>query len=255
MPSAPEKDLFSHLSNFTLPISTRARQHLTKVYSTLLLTITCAALGSFFHLHYHIGGTLTHLLSFILLMSIGATSVAHPSPSSSQYIKGLPNSLLLLAAYGFCQGASLGPLIEMAVYIDPSLIITAFVLTANIFFCFTLTSLFIPRRSLMALASLLSSSLTFLVCLSLLSIFFPTVWAYKVQLYLGLVTFCGYIIVDTQSIIDGAEKGGADYVKDGLRLFTNVVAIFVRLLIVLMEQAAKGERDGDRKKRGATVRR
>ena len=253
MPAAPEKDLLYHLSNLTLPISPRARAHLTKVYSTLALTIAFAAVGCLAHLRYHVGGTLTHVLSFVLIMAISATSMSSSQPSASSWVKGVPNALLLLCALGFCQGASLGPLVQMAVYVDPSLVLTAFVLTANVFVCFSLTALFIPRRSQLALASVLSSSLSFLLCLSLLSLVFPTVWAYKVQLYLGLLVFCGYIIIDTQAILDAAESGRADYIRDALKLCMDVVAVFVRLLVILIENAAKKD-EGERRKR-TTVRR
>jgi len=247
-----DKDLWSSLSSFTLPVSTRARRHLVNVYSTLLLTVAFAAVGSIAHLRYHIGGLLTHLASFVLVLAIAAaTSSSSPSSPSSSWIKGVPNSLVLLCAFGFVQGASIGPLIEMAVYVDPTLLVTAFVLTANVFLCFTLTALYVPKRTTMALASILSSTLSFLFILSLLSLVFPTVWAYKLQLYLGLALFSGYIVLDTNTIIDGAERGGADAVRDAMRLFTNLVAVFVRILIILMQNSKKDE--GDRRRK--TVRR
>jgi len=245
--SPPEKDFFSTLSSFTLPISTRARSHLVKVYSTLFLTLAFAALGSIAHLQYGIGGSLTHIASFILIIAITAAT-NQPFPSSSSWIKGVPNALVLLCAFGFTQGASIGPLVQLAMYVDPSLLVTAFVLTANIFLCFTLTALFIPKRSTLALASVLSSSLSFLCILSLLSLFYPTLWAYKLHLYLGLLVFSLYIVVDTNAVIDGAERGDADSVRDALKMFTNVVAVFVRILIVLMENSRR-EGDGDRRRK------
>ena len=254
MSATPEKDWVYYMSSFTLPISLQARRHLTKVYSTLFLTVALTALGSLIHLRYHMGGMLTQLLSLGLLAAIGASSFSQSSQtsssSSSSVIRGVPNSLLLLCAYGFCQGLSIGPIIETAVFIDPSLVFTAFALTANVFLCFSLTSLFIPRRSHLALASVLSSSLSFLCCLGLLSLFFPTVLAYKLQLYLGLLVFCGYIIADTQVIIDDAESAHkqADYVQDALKLFINLVAVFVRLLIILIQNAANKDREEGRKR-------
>jgi len=256
--AAPEKDLLPSLANFTLPISDRARRHLVRVYRLLAITIACAAVGCLTHLRYQIGGGLTQLASIGLAIAIAATSFSD-APASSSWLKGIENSHVLLAAFGFCQGASIGPLVQVALYIDPSLILTALLLTANTFVCFSLTSMFIPRRSLMALAGFLSSSLTFLFWLSLLSMFFPTVWAFKLQLYLGLAVFCGYIVVDTQQIIDRAEQsyGRAPSVThDAMRLFTNLIAIFVRILIILIQNSAKkeGEKNENRRK-GNTVRR
>jgi len=249
-----EKDWITSLRSFTLPVSTRARRHLVNVYSTLLLTVACAAVGSMAHLRYHIGGMVTHLASVLLALAITvmtSSSSPYQQPSSSSWIKGVPNSLLMLCALGFVQGASIGPLIEMAVYLDSSLIVTAFVLTANVFLCFTLTALYVPKRTVMALSSILSQTLTFLVWVSLLSLFFPTVWGYSLQLYVGLLLFSGYVLVDTNTIIDAAERGDADAVRDAMRLFTNLVAIFVRILIILMQNSKKD--DGDRRRK--TVRR
>ena len=249
--SPPEKDFFSSLSGFTLPVSLRARQHLVKVYSTLFVTVACAAVGCLAHLRFGIGGALTHIASVLLLIALAAATHGG-SPSPSTWLKGVQNSQLLLCAFGFTQGASIGPLVQLALYLDPALLLTAFVLTANIFLCFSLTALYVPKRSTLALAAILSSSLSFLCVLSLLSLFWPTVWAFKLQLYLGLLVFCGLIIVDTNSIIDSAERGEADCVRDALRLFTNVVAIFVRVLIILMENSRREDNNDRRRK---TVRR
>jgi FtsH-binding integral membrane protein len=247
--SAPQKDLFHHLTNFTLPISPKARRHLTHVYATLFLTVAFTALGSLLHLRYHAGGLFTHFASMGLLVAIAATA-SSPGSSPSAWVKGVPNALWLLCAYGVCQGLSIGPLIETAVYVDPSLLVTAFVLTANIFLCFSLTSLYIPRRSHLALAGVLSTSISFLLCLSLLSLFFPTVWAFKVQLWLGLLVFCGYIIVDTQAIIDNAEtSSNPNFITDALKMFTNLLAVFVRLVIILLQNAAKGKEEDNNRRR------
>ena len=256
--AVPEKDLLSSLANFTLPISDRARRHLVRVYRLLAVTIACAALGCLAHLRYGIGGGLTHLASIGLAVAIAASSFSDAPPSST-WLKGVENSHVLLAAFGFFQGASIGPLVQLALYVDPSLILTALLLTANTFVCFSLTSMFVPRRSLMALAGFLSSSLTFLFWLSLLSLFFPTVWAFKLQLYLGLAVFCGYVVVDTQQIIDRADNSygrSPSVTQDAMRLFTNLIAIFVRILIILLENSGKKDNNkNDNRRKSNTVRR
>ena len=255
--AAPEKELFSSLSNFTLPISDRARRHLVRVYRLLAVTIACAAVGCLAHLRYQIGGSLTHLISLGLSIAIAATSFSDAPPTST-WLKGVENSHVLLAAFGFCTGASIGPLVQLALFVDESLILTALLLTANTFVCFSLTSLFVPRRSLMALAGFLSSSLTFLFWLSLLSMVWPTLWAFQLQLYLGLAVFCAYVVVDTQQIIDRADQsyGRAPSVtQDAMKLFTNLVAIFVRILIILIQNSGKQQQDKNDKRKTNTVRR
>lgn len=71
--------------------------------------------------------------------------------------------LAIMGAFGFFQGASLGPLIQATVQIDPSIIMTAFLGTTCCFVCFTVTSLLANRRQILLLGGVLSSAFS-VVC-------------------------------------------------------------------------------------------
>ena len=54
------------------------------------------------------------------------------------------------------------------------------------------------------------------------------------QLYGGLLVFVGYILFDTQMIVEQASQGNMDYIRHALDLFVDFVAILIRLLVILV---------------------
>ena len=59
------------------------------------------------------------------------------------------------------------------------------------------------------------------------------------QLYFGLLVFVGYIVFDTQEIIEKAHFGDGDYVKHAWTLFMDFFGVFVRILIIMVYCAAE----------------
>lgn len=47
------------------------------------------------------------------------------------------------------------------------------------------------------------------------------------------------MVVDTQEIIEKAHLGDMDYVKHALSLFTDFIAVFVRILIIMVSCVSK----------------
>jgi len=90
---------------------------------------------------------------------------------------------------------------------------------------------------------------------------------------LGLVTFCAYVLFDTQMIIEKSSNGYQDFVLHALDLFLgkennfeyyvayiilttyanfimlDFVSIFVRILIILMRNAEKNNKKKERESR------
>ncbi|RID60410.1 hypothetical protein BRARA_F03568, partial [Brassica rapa] len=66
------------------------------------------------------------------------------------------------------------------------------------------------------------------------SIFGGSASIFKFELYFGLLIFVGYMVADTQEIIEKAHLGDMDYEKHSLTLFTDFVAVFIRILIIMV---------------------
>ncbi|KHN09861.1 Bax inhibitor 1 [Glycine soja] len=202
---------YDTLKNFR-EISPLVQNHIKLVYFTLCCAVVAAAVGAFLHVLWNIGGFLTTL----------------------------QKRLSLLMASALFQGASIGPLIGLAFAIDPGLIIGAFVATSLAFACFSAVALVARRREYLYLGGLLSSWLSILMWLhSDSSLFGGSIALFKFELYFGLLVFVGYVIVDTQVIIERAHFGDLDYVKHALTLFTDLAAIFVRILNIMLNNSSK----------------
>lgn len=196
-----------------------------------------AAVGAFLHVLWNVGGFLTTVASIGSMVWLLSTPPVEEQKRVS-----------LLMASALFQGASVGPLIDLAITVDPRLILSAFVATSLAFACFSAAALVARRREYLYLGGLLSSGLSILMWLHFASSFFGnSIALFKFELYFGLLVFVGYVIVDTQEIIERAHFGDLDYVKHALTLFTDLAAIFVRILIILLKNSS--ERNERKKKR------
>ncbi|XP_050229805.1 bax inhibitor 1-like [Mercurialis annua] len=227
---------YDSLKNFR-QISPLVQTHLKKVYLTLCCALVASAAGAYLHILWNIGGLLTTFASIgcmVWLLSL------------PPYQEQKRMSLLMGAA--LFEGASIGPLIELAIDLDPSLLITAFVGTAVAFGCFSAAAMLARRREYLYLGGLLSSGVSILMWLHFASaIFGGSASVFKFELYFGLLVFVGYVVFDTQDIIEKAHLGDMDHVKHALNLFTDFVAVFVRILIIMLKNS--GEKNERKKKR------
>jgi FtsH-binding integral membrane protein len=206
------------------------QRHLFKVYTTLAATLACAALGSVAHLYYNIGGLLTVFGGIGLILALCLTPFKE---------KNVPLRTLYLFGVGFLEGASIGPLLQAVLEIDPAIPAMALLGTVAIFGCFSASARYAERRSYLFLSGLLGSGLSTLLLLGLVNIFFRLEILYTFQLYLGLIVFCGFVMYDTQLVIEKASMGDKDYIWHSLDLFLDFVNIFVRLVVILTKNKKK----------------
>uniref|UniRef100_A0A2K5JCD6 Bax inhibitor 1 n=1 Tax=Colobus angolensis palliatus TaxID=336983 RepID=A0A2K5JCD6_COLAP len=148
--------------------------------------------------------------------------------------------------WGFCfLGVGLGPALEFCIAVNPSILPTAFMGTAMIFTCFTLSALYARRRSYLFLGGILMSALSLLLLSSVGNVFFGSIWLFQANLYVGLVVMCGFVLFDTQLIIEKAENGDQDYIWHCIDLFLDFVTLFRKLMMIL----AMNEKDKKKEKK------
>uniref|UniRef100_W5LRA8 Transmembrane BAX inhibitor motif containing 6 n=1 Tax=Astyanax mexicanus TaxID=7994 RepID=W5LRA8_ASTMX len=207
-------------------ISRSTQQHLKNVYASLAVCMFVAAAGAYVHVVTRIfqGGLLSMLGSLAMMAWLAMT------PHSPQTEK---KRLGILAG-----------LLKMHI-LNCIIIITAFLATSVIFTCFTLSALYAQRRSYLFLGGTLMSGLSILLLLSFLNIFVGSVMLFKAHVYIGLAIMCGFVLFDTQLIIEKAEMGDKDYIWHCVDLFLDFVTIFRKLMVIL----AMNEKDKKKEKK------
>jgi len=232
----PTMATLTRMADFDMKVG----KHLQNVYASLCLTILAAAAGAFAHMNYHFGGGGTCMGVF--LIGLYLHSSRNPNGNFDQ------TRFLALLALGFLKGASIGGLIQQALYIDTSIVVTALLATAAVFGCFSAAALLGQRRAYLYLGGTLSSVMFYLMVANLGNYMFGfnSQLIHGAQLYVGLGVFCGYVVFDTQMIIEKADRGDRDVVQHAMQLFLDLIAIFVRLLIILMKNA---QQNGQQRRR------
>lgn len=240
--------IFSRSShNSEAPVKT----HLRNVYQTVGVALIAAAVGGYAHLYMHLGGG---LLSTLGTLGFGiALFTSHDSE------KNRATRLGYLNGFAFCSGRlifirrtdalltrsvglSMGPLLEMAIMINPALVPSALLYGGIIFACFSLSTIFADHRKYLYLGGTLMSMLSVLVMMSLVNIFLRSSFIFATYLYLGLLVTCGFVMYDTALIIEKRRMGETDYVSHALLLFIDFVDLFRHILILLTKREAERER-------------
>eukprot|EP01138_Halocafeteria_seosinensis_P005273 gb/GECG01005392.1/.p1 GENE.gb/GECG01005392.1/~~gb/GECG01005392.1/.p1 ORF type:complete len:226 (+),score=18.61 gb/GECG01005392.1/:1-678(+) len=158
----------------TAPLDDKQKNHLKYVYSLLTTGLLFAAVGSYFHLLYNVGGLLTMFATLGMIFYLGASK----DPQS----KDVNTRGLVFAGMCFLKGASIGPLIAQMIAVDPSLILMTLLATAGIFLSFSLAAIFAERRSMIFLGGILSSLCTVLFVSSLFNMFMHSSALFSFQL-------------------------------------------------------------------------
>uniref|UniRef100_A0A8C6S7A0 Transmembrane BAX inhibitor motif-containing protein 6 n=1 Tax=Neogobius melanostomus TaxID=47308 RepID=A0A8C6S7A0_9GOBI len=203
-------------------ISHSTQLHLKNVYSSLAVCMFVAAAGSYVHVVTRLfqGGMLSVLGSLAMMFWLAMT------PHNPETEK---KRLAILAGFAFLTGVGLGPTLDFVIAVNPSIVVTAFLGTSVIFICFTLSAIYAKRRSYLFLGGKGRLCAIF----GLFVIFDLPLCVCQAHMYLGLIIMCGFVLFDTQLIIEKAENGDKDYVWHCVDLFLDFITIFRKLMVIL----------------------
>jgi len=108
-----------------------------QVYVALALTTAVSAAGAYTDVVFHVGGILSSILAFASMFYVLSTDA---------YTTAAWKRRAALASYAFCMGTSVGPLVGLALDLNPALLVTALGGTAASFACFSTAALVTKRR-------------------------------------------------------------------------------------------------------------
>lgn len=140
-------------------------------------------------------------------------------------------------------------MVDQLLGVDPQAVLIALVATLLAFVSFTASAVASPRRSQLYLGGFLGTLLLVSAFLGLANAFFQNSQLFMTEIYLGLFIFCGYILYDTQMIIERADmysETEPDAVAPAVQLYTDFLAIFVRMLVIL---GRRRQEDEERRRR------
>ncbi|XP_068629536.1 probable Bax inhibitor 1 [Battus philenor] len=218
----------SFINSFQNRLEPPVRQHLKNVYGTLMMTGLAASAGVFIDMYtsFQAGILSTIIGAGLMLMLI----VTPDNGKNTQLRMGY------LLGFGLTSGIGLGPLLEYVSVVDPSIIVTALLGTTLVFVCFSIASMLAERGSWLFLGGTLMTLLTSMSLMTITNMFMQSPFLYKSHLYLGLVLMCGFVLFDTQLIIEKRRMGNKDFVQHALELFIDFIGIFRRLLVILTQK-------------------
>jgi len=222
-------NLNAFVNAFSNTLSAPVRQHLKNVYGCLSMSTVSAAAGAYVHMY-------TQFLQASLLTTLGTLGLLIALMTTPDNGKNQKLRLSYLLGFAFLSGLGLGPLLEMVVSIDPSIVVTALIGTTVVFVSFSISALLAARGRWLYLGGTLMSMLNIMILFSFANLFLRSALIFQAHLYVGLFVICGFVIYDTQLIIEKYHFGSRDFIMHSLDLFIDFVGVFRHLLVILTQK-------------------
>ncbi|KAI9249244.1 inhibitor of apoptosis-promoting Bax1-domain-containing protein [Phascolomyces articulosus] len=233
----PGKQSYQGESSSSNQISRPVQRHLVHVYLVLAAMLGLAAYGS------------TTQQPFNGLVETGLTF------GSAMGVISLPHDNMirwpLLGTYSLFSGMSLSFLVRQFLYMDPSgtLLFGALSAAMFVFLGLSASATLANRRSMIYVGGIAGSLLGLLAWTGVANLFFfGSSSLFSAELYLGLIAFSGFVIYDTQMIVERASAGIMDIPGHAMDLFMDLFSLFVRIAIIFLERESNNNRRGRRRR-------
>lgn len=204
------------------------RAHLKGVYLCLSTTAASTAVGC--GLYY---GEFAQYGILSSLMTFGLIAALHFFPDNG---KNFWFRFLMVVCFGFCAGQLLGPLMQFVALVDQKLIISSLVGSTAIYLSLTLTAIFSPARKYLFLNGILIAMCNTMTIMSLLNIFVKSYLVQYMQLHLGVAVMAGFVLYNTQVIMEKFRSGDHDSINHSIGLFFDMVNLLRKVLVLLAER-------------------
>ncbi|BFZ22054.1 hypothetical protein BsWGS_25093 [Bradybaena similaris] len=224
----------SYFFNFD-HLDPHVQSHVMSVYACLSLGMVFAACGAYIHLISNIGEW------YFLSTAASAACIVwmfltHHSKENVGERMGAFN------AFTFFSGVSSGPLLELVVRVDPSIVPMAVSGSALLVTSLSLAALTSNDRKFFSMGVLLFSVFFLLVLLELVNTYLGSRFIFDVYVYSSLILFAFFVLYDTQLVVEKSRKGANDFVWNSVALFLDMFQIFKLMLIVLAKKVSRSIR-------------
>lgn len=221
-------------------LSPFVREYVLQVYQTICLLTLIFSGGVYYGMYSTLTQSTLRFLPFF----------------GSMILICLMNSRSIDLFYGsigvsLFMGLGTSPLVSLAYNIDPTLPLIAALSTFCIFAAITLMVFIHPVPQIIYMGGFLVSCLNIAIMASLMNMFIQSEFLYWTELYFTLGVFIVLILYDTHLMIEKAKMRHRpdlkeQYVFDALNIFLDLVNVFVRLLIILIDSKRSNRKNKKR---------
>jgi len=227
------------LFNLT-PISKQQSMYLQKVYTLMSGGILLAAASAYYS---PFTSPFFSIISLVLMVAIQMT--AHRQ-YEGWYVYGRPAMF-----FGVCSilGASLRPLLELADFIDPSMVKTSALASIAGFTSLSVAAVLnFKSRTFLLMASTIGSLTLFLASVSFMNYFMRSKMIIDLMSLAQFGMTLLYTLFDTQVALASVEHNRTDYVSHALQFFINLFRMFVFVLEQLIKKSDSSEEENPRRR-------